>query len=230
MPRSDNQPKSTDTLKYFRWAINAALGAAFILDVVMPGMDGWAVLAALKSERALADIPVVMATILDEERMGFALGASDYLTKPVDRTRLVATLDRFAKRAEGRTVLLVEDDEPTRTMLRRTLSRAGWEVAEAQNGRVALDALREKLPALLLLDLMMPEMDGFEFLSALRLEPAWQSIPVIVITAKILTEADRARLNGGVEAIVQKGGRGVDALLSEIRDLVAARQRQTTDA
>jgi PAS domain S-box-containing protein len=196
---------------------------AIILDVVMPGMDGWAVLAALKSERALAGIPVVMATILDEERMGFALGASDYLTKPIDRTRLVATLDRFAKRTQGSSVLLVEDDEPTRTMVRRTLSRAGWEVAEAQNGRVALDALRANRPALVLLDLMMPEMDGFEFLEALRLEPAWRAIPVIVITAKVLTDADRKRLNGGVDAIVQKGGRGVDALLGEIRDLVAAR-------
>ena len=196
---------------------------AIILDVVMPGMDGWAVLAALKTERTLADIPVVMVTILDEERMGFALGAADYLTKPIDRTRLVATLDRFAKRTQGSSVLLVEDDEPTRTMVRRTLSRAGWEVAEAQNGRVALDALRANRPAVVLLDLMMPEMDGFEFLEALRLEPAWRTIPVIVITAKVLTEADRKRLNGGVDAIVQKGGRGVDALLDEIRDLVAVR-------
>jgi PAS domain S-box-containing protein len=200
------------------------------LDVVMPGMDGWAVLAALKSERALADIPVVMATILDEERMGFALGASDYLTKPIDRSRLLATLDRFAVRAPGARILVVEDDEATRTMVRRTLVRGGWTVSEAENGRVGLERMRSEPPALVLLDLMMPEMDGFEFLDAVRGEPAWRAIPVIVITAKILTEADRKRLNGGVDAIVQKGGRGVDALLGEIRDLVAVRQRQTADA
>ena len=102
------------------------------LDVVMPGMDGWAVLTALKSDAALRDIPVVMATILDEERMGFALGASEFLTKPIDRTRLIATLERFAVRAAGTHVLLVEDDESTRAMLRRTLARAGWKVGEAE--------------------------------------------------------------------------------------------------
>jgi PAS domain S-box-containing protein len=196
------------------------------LDVVMPGMDGWAVLTALKSEPALRDIPVVMATILDEERMGFALGASEYLTKPIDRARLVATLDRFAVRAPGKRVLVVEDDEPTRTMLRRTLTRAGWTVTEAENGRVGLERMRDETPSLVLLDLMMPEMDGFEFLDALRLEPAGRAIPVIVITAKVLTEADRKRLHGGVEAIVQKGGRGVDALLGEIHALVTPRGRE----
>jgi PAS domain S-box-containing protein len=193
------------------------------LDVVMPGMDGWAVLDALKSEPGLADIPVVMATILDEERMGFALGASEYLTKPIERARLLATLDRFATRAAGTRVLVIEDDEPTRTMLRRTLARAGWKVAEAENGRVGLERMRREPPMLVLLDLMMPEMDGFEFLEAIRAEPAWRSIPVIVITAKVLTETDRTRLNGGVEAIVQKGGRGVEALLGEIGEIVAAR-------
>jgi CheY-like chemotaxis protein len=195
------------------------------LDVLMPDMDGWAVLTALKSDATLAAIPVVMSTVLDEQGMGFALGAADYLTKPVNRARLLAAVQRLSVRSPGTRVLVVEDDEPARTMVRRTLARAGWTVIEAENGRVALDRMRSETPALILLDLMMPEMDGFEFLDAVHLEPAWRKIPVIVITAKVLTDADRKRLNGGVEAIVQKGGRGVDALLGEISEIVAARGR-----
>ena len=196
------------------------------LDVLMPGMDGWAVLAALKADAALATIPVVMATMLDEQGMGFALGASEYLTKPMNRAQLLAAVQRCAARAPGARVLVVEDDEATRMMLRRTLTNEGWTVGEADNGRVGLDQMRSEPPALVLLDLMMPEMDGFEFLEALRVEPAWRTIPVIVITAKELTEADRLRLNGGVEAIVQKGRRGVETVLGDIRELVAARGRE----
>ena len=191
------------------------------LDAMMPGMDGWAVLAALKADPALADIPVVMATILDEERLGFALGASEYLTKPIGRSRLLAAVDKFAGRVPGARVLVVEDDEPARTMLRRTLTKAGWVVADAENGRVGLERMREQVPTLILLDLMMPEMDGFEFLEALRTEPAWREVPVVVITAKVLTEDDRRRLNGGVEAVVQKGGRMSTDLLTEVQRLVS---------
>jgi hypothetical protein len=195
------------------------------LDVMMPGMDGWAVLAALKADAALADIPVVMATIVDETRMGFALGATEYLSKPIDRARLLAAVQRCAQPAAGSRALVVEDDEATRVMVRRTLERAGWTVDEAENGRVGLQRLREHQPQVVLLDLLMPEMDGFAFLEELRAEPARAAISVIVITAKVLTEEDRRRLNGGVEAIVQKGGRGGDALLSDIRELLAARTR-----
>ena len=195
------------------------------LDVMMPGMDGWAVLAEIKADPMLAGTPVVMATILDEKQLGFSLGAADYLTKPIDRAALLATVERVAggvPRAPGAQVLVVEDDEPARTMLRRTLERAGWTVSEAENGHRGLDRMRDHVPVLVLLDLMMPEMDGFEFLEALRTEEAWRAVPVIVITAKMLTEEDRRRLNGGVEAIVQKGGRAREDLLDEISRLVAA--------
>lgn len=196
-----------------------------LLDVMMPGMDGWAVLTALKSDATLADIPVVMATIVDETRMGFALGATEYLSKPIDRARLLAAVQRCAQAAAGARALVVEDDEATRLMVRRTLERAGWTVDEAENGRVGLERLRDHAPEIVLLDLMMPEMDGFAFLEELRAEPARATLSVIVITAKVLTEEDRRRLNGGVEAIVQKGGRGCEELLSEIRELVAVRAR-----
>jgi PAS domain S-box-containing protein len=200
------------------------------LDAIMPGMDGWAVLAALKGDPALARIPVVMATILDDERLGFALGASEYLTKPVDRKRLIAAVERFAGRTSDARALVVEDDEPARTMLRRTLERAGWAVAEAENGRRGLDEMRRQLPSLVLLDLMMPEMDGFEFLEAMRGKPEWRAVPVIVITAKVLTDDDRRRLNGGVQAVVQKAGRAGEDLLAEIRKVLAAKAGSATHA
>jgi PAS domain S-box-containing protein len=200
------------------------------LDAIMPGMDGWAVLTALKADPDLAHIPVVMATILDDERLGFALGASDYLTKPIDRKRLVATIHRFAGLSSGSRALVVEDDGPARTLLRRTLERAGWVVDEAENGKRGLEALAGQTPNVILLDLMMPEMDGFEFLDTIRREPAWRNVPVIVITAKVLTEADRHRLNGGVEAVVQKGGRASEDLLGEIRKLVASKPALRTNA
>jgi PAS domain S-box-containing protein len=200
------------------------------LDVMMPGMDGWAVLTALKADPALADVPVIMLTILDEQRMGFALGASDYLTKPIDRPRLLAALERWAHRAGGRNVLLVEDDPETRTIMHRTLERAGWNVTEAENGRVALDRLAERVPQLVLLDLMMPEMDGFEFLEALRRRPELRTLPVIVVTAKDLTDDDRRRLNGGVQDVLQKGDHSRDDLLAAIGDLVAARVAARAEA
>jgi CheY-like chemotaxis protein len=191
------------------------------LDVIMPGMDGWSVLAALKADPEVGDIPVLMVTIEDDRNLGFALGASEYLTKPVDRSRLVALLHRYGTARSAGPVLLVEDDEAARSLLRRALEREGWEVAEAPNGRVALERVEERRPGLVLLDLMMPEMDGFEFLEALRARGGDGEVPVIVITAKDLTEAERARLNGAVASILEKATVGTERLLDEVRRLAS---------
>ena len=192
--------------------------AVITLDVMMPHMDGWAVLTALKADPATADIPVIMLTIVDDKQMGFALGAADYFTKPIDFQRLHTVLEKYRKPAGHQTVLVIEDDASAREMLRRTLEKDGWQVAEAQNGKVGLEKLDEAAPALILLDLMMPEMDGFEFMDALRTRGDAKRIPVIVITAKDLTEEDHRRLNGGVERIIQKGATSQ----SEVLDLVRA--------
>ena len=192
------------------------------LDVLMPGLDGWGVLAALKDDPALAAIPVVMLTITDDRGLGFALGASEYLTKPIERAQLAAVLARY-RRTPGAAVLVVEDDADTRTVLRRSLEKEGWRVAEAENGRIGLERVRAERPALVLLDLMMPEMDGFEFLDELRRDERIRNLPVVVITAKTLTEDDRRRLNGGVERVVQKHALDADALLAEVRAVVAGR-------
>jgi signal transduction histidine kinase/CheY-like chemotaxis protein len=202
---------------------------AITLDVLMPGMDGWAVLSALKADPALADIPVIMITIADEKQVGYSLGVADYLTKPVDWKRLTAVLQKYERADAACRVLLVEDDTRTRKMLRTRLKKHGWPVTEAENGRVALERMAERLPDLILLDLMMPEMDGFQFLDQLRMNEDWRSIPIIVVTAKDLTEEDHRRLNGYVESILQKGAYEPEELLREVRDAVKVRvqSRQT---
>jgi PAS domain S-box-containing protein len=196
--------------------------AVITLDVIMPGMDGWAVLTALQADPELSSTPVVMVTIIDERNLGFSLGASEYLSKPIDRGRLVSVLQGYLTDAQG-AVLIVEDDEATRTLIRRTLVEEGWKVLEAENGRQALEVLEESTPGLILLDLMMPEMDGFEFLDAIRARPDVKGVPVVVITAKELTVEDRRRLNGGVEHVVEKRAHAVEDLLAEVRDIVATR-------
>ncbi len=196
--------------------------AVITLDVLMPGMDGWVVLTALKADAATADVPVIMLTILEEKHMGYALGAMDYLTKPIDWGRLTTVLQRYRRADSPRPVLVVEDHAETREMLRRFLKREGWAVIEAANGREALQRVAADRPELILLDLIMPEMDGFAFIEALRQDATWQSIPIVVVTAKDLTPDDRRRLNGTVEQILQKGGYTREELLREIRDLVAA--------
>ena len=191
--------------------------AVITLDVLMPGADGWQVLKELKADSALADIPVVMCTILDDKNKGYALGAADYMNKPVSRDNLRDVLSRYLSSTAGARVLVVEDDETTRTMLRRLLVGEGCLVSEAANGRLALDQLPEARPSLILLDLMMPEMDGFEFLTEIRGMEDYAGIPVIVITAADLSEQDRARLNGGVEQILRKSAFDRDDLLEEVR-------------
>jgi CheY-like chemotaxis protein len=198
---------------------------AIVLDVIMPGMDGWAVLAALKANRELADIPVVMLTIVDDKSTGFALGASDYVTKPIERDRLIDILNKYRHDISG-SIIVVEDDPPTRQMLRRTLEKEGWAVLEAENGRVALRRVVEQRPDAILLDLMMPEMDGFELVAELQKHQEWCAIPVVVVTAKDITVEDRLRLNGYVEKILQKGAYSRSELLAEVRGLVEACVRQ----
>jgi PAS domain S-box-containing protein len=191
------------------------------LDVLMPGMDGWAVLAALKADPAVATIPVILQTIVEDRNMGFALGAAEYLTKPIDRKQLTSLVRRHAAKMSAGPVLVVEDNEHTRTLYARTLAKAGWTVTEAENGRVALERIAASRPALVLLDLMMPEMDGFEFLDVLRQDASCRTIPVVVITARTLSDDDRRRLAGGVERVLQKRALQTDALLAEVRAVAA---------
>jgi CheY-like chemotaxis protein len=201
--------------------------AAITLDIMMPDIDGWTVLAALKGDPALADIPVVIVTIVDEQRRGIALGAAGYMTKPIDRDRLVEILSPYRRATEPSTVLVVEDDEEQRRLVRELLGARGWAVREAANGQLALDALEEGLPDILLLDLMMPEMDGFGVVAALQANPAWRDIPVVVVTALDLTAEDHRRLNGGVEQILSKSAYAPAELIKRVGVLLGEAKRKT---
>jgi signal transduction histidine kinase/CheY-like chemotaxis protein len=195
---------------------------AIILDVMMPGMDGWAVLSTLKSEEKLKDIPVVMLTIVDDKNLGYALGATDYLIKPVDRDRLIEILAKFRNVPPPRSALVVDDEEPARKMLTQILEKERWNVVQAENGLEALERIAKHRPDLILLDLVMPNMNGYQFLAELRTHEKWRSIPIIVVTAKDMSTEERLALDGYVEKVLPKHALTEEALLTEIQDLIAA--------
>ncbi len=187
------------------------------LDAIMPRTDGWATLSRLKADSALADIPVIMVSVLGDSQMAYALGAAHYLSKPVDQNELCAVLEQYRG---NRTVLLVEDDATTRAMMRRMLEKSGWSVIEAQNGKIGLERMEEAPPDIILLDLTMPVMDGFEFVAEIRQHENWRSVPIIVLTAKDVTPAESERLAGRTTRILQKGSVNLDALAEQIRSLL----------
>jgi CheY-like chemotaxis protein len=190
------------------------------LDVMMPKMDGWTVLAAIQADPDLKGTPVVMLTMVDDRNLGFTLGASDYLIKPVARAELQGLLRKYACGKPVCTVLVIDDDAGSRRMMQQALRREGWAVREAQNGREGLEAMREREPDLVILDLMMPEMDGFEFALEARRNAAWRDIPIVVITAMDITAEDRARLSGKVRTVLHKGTYSREELLQEVQRAV----------
>ena len=197
------------------------LPAAITLDVMMPEMDGWDVLTALKGDLTLRDIPIIMLTMVDDPERGFTLGASDYATKPVNRRRLSQLLKKYTCLQPPCPVLVIDDDASIRALTRRMLEKAGWAVTEAGNGVEGLKCMERERPSLIFLDLVMPEMDGFTFAAEVRRHPEWRSIPIVVVTSQDLTNDDRRRLNGHVEKILRKDGESRHALLEQVRDLLA---------
>jgi signal transduction histidine kinase/CheY-like chemotaxis protein/HAMP domain-containing protein len=197
---------------------------AITLDVLMPQMDGWAVLKALKADVDLCNIPVIVVTVLNERGMAIPLGAADFVTKPVDRQRLAAILRDHCAGPSGASILVVEDDLPTLDTLCRSLASMGYVAHTALNGQEGLDWLADHpAPSLILLDLMMPEMDGFEFLRELRKRPAVADIPVIVVTAKELTAEDVRILSGQTERIIAKDQAYLTELAAAVRGRLARR-------
>jgi CheY-like chemotaxis protein len=193
---------------------------AITLDVMMPGMDGWSLLSTLKADPELMHIPVIMLTMIDDRGMGYSLGAAEYLTKPVDRSRLLPLLEKYTQHNNAGTVLVIDDNPEDRLMLSRMLEREGWSVTTAENGKVAVDALNMALPSVIMLDLMMPVMDGFEFLHTLRTDEVWQHIPVVVLTAKELDERELAELNMHVESVIRKAEMSPESILEHVRHAI----------
>lgn len=204
---------------------------AILLDVLMPGMDGWSVLAALKKEPdpEVAAIPVILLSITDDRQLGYALGAAEYLVKPIQRDRLLSVIHQYVKDKDASRVLVIEDDVPTSEMITKMLNREGYAVTRAGNGRIALEQLTVSVPEVILLDLMMPEMDGFDFVAELRRHSEWQAVPVVVVTAKTITSEDRSRLNGRVANILQKGQASTRDLLQEVQRVIKAAGRSNSE-
>jgi signal transduction histidine kinase/CheY-like chemotaxis protein len=203
---------------------------AITLDVMMPGMDGWTVLSRLKEDPGVRHIPVVMLTMMDDKKRGYAQGASDYLTKPVDRGSLAEILKQYGCAEDACSVLLVEDDPQTSAMMRAMLEKAGWTVAQAENGQVALDQMSIATPTLILLDLVLPGMDGFEFTAKLKKNPDWKSIPIVVLTADALKAEEWRMLNGNIHAVLNKDEFSQEELMLRVRDRLSTWSEVKTNA
>jgi CheY-like chemotaxis protein len=190
---------------------------AVTLDVLMPQMDGWQTLNALKADPELSEIPAILVSMLDEKKRGFALGADHYLTKPIHRAELVSLLQPYCDGEVKPTCLLVEDHEPTRQLVDRILRKEGWRVLQATDGGQGLEVAQRERIDLVLLDLMMPNMDGFEFLRRFRREERFANLPVVVCTAKDLSADEITRLEEDTARIIEKTGRRTGEIMSEIR-------------
>src|SRR6266481_2271379 len=189
------------------------------LDIMMPKMDGWSVLTTLKSDPDLAAIPVIVVTVTTDRGVALSLGAADFMTKPIERGRLVSLVHTLL--GERGTILLVDDDPASRELTQRQLERLDVEVIEAENGREAFDWLsRHPAPCMILLDLLMPEMDGFSLLDAIKKHPEWQRIPVVILTGKELTATERELLEGRVRSVIAKGSVSASDLASLVRRIL----------
>jgi adenylate cyclase len=202
---------------------------AITLDISLPKMDGWSVLNVLKREPSTADIPVVIVSIVDNREFGLVLGATDYLVKPIEPERLRGVLRglEHLRTAAGGTVLVVDDDPALCDILGSLLIDDGWRVTTVGDGEAALAAVDRERPTAMVLDLMMPRLDGFEVLHALRARPATRDLPVIVMTAKDLTQEDSVRLARNAERVVLKQGLPIDDLRQEVRGLLRAHRLRT---
>ncbi len=195
------------------------------LDVLMPGMDGWKVLQTLKADPLLQDIPVIILSMTDDRSIGFSLGASEYMVKPVERKELMKVLEKYVPegRSDGAKILVVEDDITTAQMMEKMLTMDGYGVIHATNGQEAFEKLEIERPGLILLDLMMPVMDGFEFVTQIKKMGKWQDVPIVVLTAKTMTKQDIELLNGRVARVMQKGFYDQEELLKDLKRLVGVK-------
>jgi signal transduction histidine kinase/CheY-like chemotaxis protein len=195
--------------------------AAITLDILLPELDGWEVMTRLKRDQATSEIPIVVVSVIDNPELGIALGAMDYFVKPIEGKELVKRLNRFNfKHSNGTTVLVVDDEAANREWLINILEPAGFLVIQAAGGREAILLAKTKRPDLVLLDLMMPDVNGFEVVKALRADPVTNRTPIMILTARHLTNADKRNLNGHVSTILGRGSNSAADLLDHLRQLV----------
>jgi CheY-like chemotaxis protein len=193
---------------------------AITLDILMPNKDGWQVLHELKTDETTRDIPVIVLSIVDKRAFGYQLGATDYLVKPLDSEAVLAALNRLAEASGGlgpRRLLVVDDDPQVFDMVSQLLEETAFEIEAAEDGLVALEAIARQRPDAILLDLMMPRLDGFGVLEQLKRDPNCKRIPVVVLTAKTLTKKEKVRLQDCVSQVIRKQGLDSETLLNELQ-------------
>jgi CheY-like chemotaxis protein len=205
--------------------------AGVILDILLPGVDGWEVLAQLKADPGTAAIPVIVVSMLDERGRGFALGATEYLVKPVGKEQLLAALYRAAAMPERKhTVVAIDDDPLAIELVRASLEPEGWTVLGAATGQDGLALIRERKPSAVLLDLLMPGMDGFEVVEALRADPDTKTVPVVILTSKSMTRQDKERLQGRITYVARKTEFDVSGLAGLLRWVSTSRQSPASES
>jgi CheY-like chemotaxis protein len=202
--------------------------ALITLDIMLPNMDGWEFLSRIKQLPSLSRIPVVIISIVPDRNKGFALGAAAVVQKPISRQELYESLVDLAlfprEQRQTLTVLVVDDDPKAVELIALRMTDLASTVLRAYGGAEAIETARRELPGLIILDLMMPEVTGFDVVDALRRDPETARIPVLVVTAKPVTPRDRARLNGYVEAIIEKTAFDGDRFAAEVRRAMSGRQ------
>jgi CheY-like chemotaxis protein len=199
---------------------------AIILDVLLPDLDGWEVLRRLKTDEVVRDVPVIIVTVVDEREIGLALGAADYLVKPVDRSMLLEVLGRYTFTTKVLTqaihVLAVDDDPAALDLIDAALKPDGFDVVRASGGREALDIARSTDIDLVICDILMPDVDGFEVVTGLRADPRTTDVPILILTGHELTDAEKSRLNGKILGVVAKGDSARDGLRAWLRRTIRA--------
>jgi CheY-like chemotaxis protein len=207
----------------------ALMPVAITLDILLPEIDGWEVLTRLKADEVTQNIPIVVVSVVDNPALGRALGALDYFVKPVDGKALLSRLGQYTFTTKVKSdqvrILVVDDESANLDLLEALLIPAGFSVLRASGGQEGIDMARSQLPNLILLDLMMPRVTGFAVVEALRSEEATRSIPIMVLTAKVLTQDDKRALNGHVAAIFQRNSVAGTELVDWIRELIAKRHK-----
>jgi PAS domain S-box-containing protein len=191
---------------------------AITLDILMPKKDGWQVLHELKADTATRDVPIIVLSVVDNKVLGYRLGAFDYLLKPFDRETILAALSHVPP-PQGH-LLVVDDDPKVVDLVGQLLEGEPYEILSAVDGQAAVEAIAHRRPDVILLDLLMPRMDGFTLIEQLRQDPQLQRIPVIVLTAKTLTAAEQMLLDQSVRTVIQKRGLDRDTLIQELRSLL----------
>jgi signal transduction histidine kinase/CheY-like chemotaxis protein len=205
--------------------------AGVVLDILLPGIDGWDVLAQLKADPGTAAIPVIVVSMLDERGRGFALGAAEYLVKPVGKEQLLAALYRAAAMPEQKhTVVAIDDDPLAIELVKANLESEGWSVLGAATGQEGLALIREQQPSAVLLDLLMPGMDGFEVVEALRADPDTKSVPVVILTSKSMTQQDKERLQGRITYVARKTEFNLSGLAGLLRWASTSRRSPASES